>query len=286
MKLPDDLKIPDEPYPELRLVLAAFAQAIAAQLEGNLIGLYLVGSLASGDFDLDSDVDFLVVTNSELTEADMAPLQDIQIRIHAMDCYPARHLEGSYISLRDLNDAGCVGVKELFYFDNGSTAWERSTHDNQWHVRWVLRERGIPLLGPDPKTLLPPIPLDEMDAEVKATMPRIVTGFRDEIHRPLSFWNSRFGQSFFVLTACRMLHTLHSGTVASKKAGMLWARQFVDPRWVRLIDAAWQERQGVRFGVKIGQKADFALLNETLEFLQYSLEQMEGVARGITWSSA
>src|SRR5687768_14469647 len=154
MQFVDDTKIPEQPYPELREVLNSFVDDIAAELGENLVGIYLVGSIASGDFDSDSDVDFLVVTNTELTEADMKPLQEIQIKIHEIDCYPAKHLEGSYISIADLNDWRIVGQKKLFYFDNGSTAYEQSTHDNQWHVRWILRERGITLVGQKPKIIL------------------------------------------------------------------------------------------------------------------------------------
>jgi predicted nucleotidyltransferase len=134
MKIIDETKIPDQPYPELRGVLNIFVDEITAQLRDNLVGIYLVGSIASGDFDLDSDVDFLVVAKTELTEADMKPLQDIQIKIHDIDCYPAKHLEGSYISVDDLNNWSIVGEKKLYYFDNGSTTYEQSTHDNKWHV--------------------------------------------------------------------------------------------------------------------------------------------------------
>ena len=186
-----------------------FVDEIAAELRENLVGIYLIGSIASGDFDLDSDVDFLVVTNSELTEANIKSLQDIQMKIHDIDCYPAKHLEGSYISISDLNDRSIVGEKKLYYFDNGSTTYEESTHDNQWHVRWVLRERGITLIGPKPETILKSIPLNEMLNEIKTTMLQVMEFFQDEVNRPLSFWNSRFGQSFAVLTYCRMLHTRH-----------------------------------------------------------------------------
>ena len=260
MKLLQDTKIPELPYPELREVLNIFVDEIAAELRENLAGIYLIGSIASGDFDLDSDVDFLVVTESELTDTNRKSLQDIQIKIHDIDCYPAKHLEGSYISVSDLNNWDIVGEKKLYYFDNGSTTYEESTHDNQWHVRWILRERGITLVGPKPETILKPIPVDEMLKEIKMTMLQVMNFFQEEIHRPLSFWNSRFGQSFAVLTYCRMLHTLHTGTVHSKKAGVKWAKEFVDPKWIKLIDRAWNEREGVRFGVKIGQRAEESLL--------------------------
>ena len=79
-------------------------------------GLNCSAALASGDFDLDSDVDFLVVTNGELTETNIKNLQEIQRKIHRIDCYPARHLEGSYISIKCLNDWNTVGEKKLYYF--------------------------------------------------------------------------------------------------------------------------------------------------------------------------
>jgi hypothetical protein len=84
-----------------------------------------------------------------------------------------------------------------------------------------------------------------------------------------------FGQSFIVLTCCRILHTMHTGEVQSKKAGARWAVQFVDPAWRKLIDRAWADREGVRFGVKIGQRADEKLLEETLEFVKYALAQID-----------
>jgi predicted nucleotidyltransferase len=275
MKFIDDTKIPDHPYPELREVLNIFVDETAAELGENLVGIYLVGSIASGDFDADSDVDFLVVTNTELTETNMKPLQEIQIKIHDIDCYPAKHLEGSYISIDDLNDWRIVGQKKLFYFDNGSTAYEQSAHDNQWHVRWILRERGITLVGQKPEIILQAIPSNELRNEIKTAMFHVKRLFEDEIDRPFSFFNSRFGQSFAVLTYCRMLHTLHTGTVQSKKAGMKWAKQFIAQKWVKLIDQAWHEREGVRFGIKIGQRAELTLLYETLEFIKYAVTQID-----------
>ncbi len=273
----DDTRVPDHPYPELREVLSAFVNEISSELAGNLIGVYLVGSIATGDFDLDSDIDFLVVTNTELTEANIKSLQEIQIKIHNIACYPAKHLEGSYISVYDLNNWRTVGKKEINYFDNGRTIFEQSIHDNQWHVRWILRERGVTLIGQKPEKIMPAIPLDALSNEIKTTMLQDIKTFEDEINRPLSFWNSRFGQSFAVLTYCRMLHTLHTGTVQSKKAAAKWAKQIVEPKWVELIDQAWNEREGVRFLVKIRQRAEQTMLNETLDFIKHAVNQIETI---------
>jgi predicted nucleotidyltransferase len=273
MKLLDNTAIPIQPYPELREVLKTFVTEVQAELGENLVGVYLVGSLASGDFDLDSDIDFVVVIDTELNAANENNLQAIQRKIYGLNCYPAQHLEGSYISLRDLNDWHTVGKKQLYYFDNGSTTFEYSIHDNNWHVRWILRERGIPLIGPAPATLLPPIPTGALSGEMQTAMCQIMRAYEEAIRQPLNFFNSQFGHSFVVLTFCRMLHTLHTGEVQSKKAGAQWAQQYVTPEWRELIGRAWDDRKGVRFGVKIGQRAAEKLLYQTLEFIQYAVAQ-------------
>ncbi|HXQ37988.1 MAG TPA: aminoglycoside adenylyltransferase domain-containing protein, partial [Anaerolineales bacterium] len=128
-----------------------------------------------------------------------------------------------------------------------------------------------------PETILRAIPLKELLNEIRTTMLQVMKLFEDEINRSLSFFNSRFGQSFAVLTYCRMLHTLHTGTVQSKKAAVKWAKQFVNPKWVKIIDQAWNEREGVRFGAKIGQRAESTLLYETLEFIKYAIAQTDNI---------
>ncbi len=274
MNLLNNTQIPTAPYPELPDVLETFASEVEAKLSENLLGIYLVGSLASGDFDLDSDVDFLVITHNELTAKNLKRLPEIHTKIHAIDCYPAKHLEGSYISIAELNDAEIVGEKEIPYFDNGSTELEFSNHDNNWHVRWILRERGIPLIGPAPDTLLPPIPSAELFREMQRSMSEILKYFEESIGQPRNFFNSQFGQPFVVLTACRILHTLHTGEVHSKKAGAIWAKEALASEWAAFIEQAWQDREGVRFGVKIGQRAEKKALTETLAFMQYAMQEM------------
>ena len=67
--------VPTTPYPELPWVLGELVAGVRAELADNLVGVYLVGSLATGDFDRDSDVDFLVVTRHELSAAVIPALQ-------------------------------------------------------------------------------------------------------------------------------------------------------------------------------------------------------------------
>jgi hypothetical protein len=259
-----------EPYPELRSVLELFLSGIKTALRENFLGAYLVGSLATGDFDLDSDVDFLVVTNATLCEQEVQLLQANHRNIYALESYPARHLEGSYISLDTLRCSDKVGVEQLWYVDNGSASLERSLHDNHWHVRWVLRERGITLAGPDPKTLLGAVHPEILRREITRAMEDLERRFVMDIDQPFGWFKMRFGQSFTVLTVCRMLQTCQTGTVESKRSAVKWAERALDPAWHELIQKSWAERAGVRYGEKVRQLADIQLVRDTSRFLAYA----------------
>jgi len=246
-------------------------------IKANFTGAYLVGSLATGDFDLDSDIDFLIVTDHELTDAEVHLLQALHLEVHSLGHYPARHLEGSYISRHVLTRSDLVGMQPLWYVDNGSTLLERSVHDNQWHVRWILRECAITLTGPDPKALVQPVSIEALRTEMLTSIKKLRTHFVAEIDKPLGYFNTRFGQSFTVLTCCRMLHTLQSGAVQSKLAAVQWAEQSVDAEWHELIRQAWAERKGVRFCLKVRQHADVKLLQETARFIGYAQNEGENL---------
>jgi hypothetical protein len=262
--------IPSSPYPELAEVLGKFLAGLENVLRDKLIGAYLVGSLATGDFDLDSDVDFLVLVRSDLNENEAHALQNLHEEIYAMGSYPAQHLEGSYFPIKLFEQPEMIGKEPLWYVDNGRTKLERSLHDNQWHVLWVLRERALILAGPSPIALMPPVPIDAIRSEMRSAIDVLLHYFSEEMGGDLKYFNSRFGQAFTVLTCCRLLHTLNNARVESKLAGVRWAKEHLDPRFHPLIEQAWQERKETRFGLKIHQIADRRLLSATLDFLQYA----------------
>lgn len=262
-------------YPELASVLQRFVARAQNALGSNFLGAYLVGSLATGDFDLDSDVDFLVLTKVELCDAEVKSLEATHSDIHALGNYPAEHLEGSYFTAELLNRSDRVGLEPVWYVDNGSTSLERSVHDNRWHVRWILRERGIVMTGPDPKTFLPPVPIDALRSEALSSVQELARRFLAEVDQPIGWFNTRFGQSFAVLTCCRMLQTRATGVVESKRHSVNWAEQYLDPVWCGLIREAWIERKGVRFGEKVRQPAGTNLMDETAKFLAHAVRLAE-----------
>ena len=140
-----------EPYPELGSVLGAFVAGVQNALGKNFLGAYLVGSLATGDFDLDSDVDFLVVTNADLREQELQSLQANHVNIYALECYPSRHLEGSYISLEILRRGDVV----TWLASSRSGTWTMEAHRWSGHFTTIngmsggcFESAGLPLPGP------------------------------------------------------------------------------------------------------------------------------------------
>jgi predicted nucleotidyltransferase len=143
-------------YPELNGVLHELVASVRTILGESFCGAYLQGSFALGDADVHSDVDFVIVTHEEVSAAQLAALQDMHSRIYALESPWAQHLEGSYIprdSLRRLESPR----RRYLYLDNGSRELVRDDHCNTRVVRWSLREHGIVLAGPDPKSLVDPV---------------------------------------------------------------------------------------------------------------------------------
>lgn len=254
------------PYLELNQLLVDLVRGVQAILKGNFVGAYLQGSFAVGDFDRHSDVDFAVVIAEELSAGQVDALQGMHGRLFDRDTAWAQHLEGSYFPKDVLRDPSRCG-SELWYLDNGSRALIRSEHCNTLVVRWVLRERGITLAGPLPKLLIDPVYMHALRQEIAA----VITVWGQEILDDPQTYNNRFYQGYIVLSFCRMLQSLQTGTVESKVVGAAWAKKNLDPGWFELIDGAWAGRPDPFHSVR--QLADPEAYARTLEFVHYCIEK-------------
>ena len=236
-------------------------RSVRDALGGNLVGVYLQGSFAVGDASEQSDCDFIVVTHDDLTPAQLAAVGALHAGIHDLPHPHWRNqLEGSYAPaaiLRrwsetprdppgeprgpDWADPGTSGtppqVYPFHYLDHGSKVLVRSEHDNYHVVRWCLREKGVVLYGPDPRELIDPVTPEMLRNEVCATMDK---GFAVNLEpMDLVAW-----QIFWVGLYARMLHTLTTGEVHSKKASLLWALETLEPSWRGLLGRALATRKG------------------------------------------
>ena len=253
-----------EAQAEVRQVVQTLLEGVRPILGGNFVGAYLQGSWAVGDADDHSDVDFVFVVNEPVPEALVAPLQAEHVRAYDLDTNWARHLEGSYFPRAWLRDRGAVG-RPLLYVDNGSRVLERSPHDNTLVVRWVLREHGVTLAGPEPAELLDSVPAGALRQEVFTT----IQAWAREIFADPQAMNNGWYQPYAVLSYCRMLQTLATGRVHSKPSGAAWARRALEPRWTPLVERALAAHSGQ--WLRVAQPADPADFEATQEFVRYAL---------------
>ena len=254
------------PYQELNQVLDDLVSRMQQILDSDLVGAYLQGSFALGDFDQYSDVDFVVVTREELSSQQVNALQVMHEQIYQLDCEWAQHLEGSYFPREILRRPSVRGT-ELWYLDHGARSLIRSDHCNTILVRWVVREKGVTLAGPPPKTLVDPISAGSLRTEIYETL----IHWGQQILDNPGPYNNRFYQSFIVLNYCRMLHDLHRGSPGSKRAGAEWAKTVLDPSWSDLIDGAWDGRPDPARRVR--EPADPHAFDRTLRFVEYIMDE-------------
>jgi len=264
------------PYPELDTVLNDHAKKLQEVLGNNFVGVYLQGSLAIGDFDLTSDVDFIVVTNEDLSEEQVDKIQEVHSRAYDQDNRWVKRLEYSFFPKQVLNKHSSPYTdgkptnpqgRELWYFDNGSRTIKRSDHCNTLVTRWTVREKGVTVIGPDPTTLIDPIPADDLRREIKDTL----IGWGEELLENPEPYRNRFYQSYLVLNYSRMLHDLHEGKIDSKLAGIKWAKSNLDPKWAELINFCWEEHQDTSISVK--QPSSPEIFEKSLQFVKYAVKQ-------------
>lgn len=270
--------------PHLRLdeLLVEHAHAIARASTDNFVGMYLIGSLAVGDFDATSDVDFMVVTNDELTSGELAAVQAAHAAYLARDDRWPTHLEYSFLPMAKLQTLSSpfdetsrspLHDRLLWYFNGPSP--ERSDHDNTLVTRWTLRERGVRVLGPEPVSFAPIVSPDELRREIRNSMrgwdrEKVLTRGWDRGEGELSSSPhfNRFHQAFFVLNYCRTLQGLSEGRISSKREGVAWAKVHLDLRWHSLIDFCWRERCDT--DISTSQPADPDVFRQVIEFSAYA----------------
>jgi hypothetical protein len=248
------------PWREVDRAVERLLDGVGECVGDDLVGLYLNGSLALGDFaPRSSDVDVLVATAQVLPGPVVERLRRLHRALHAEGGWAAR-LEVVYLPLAalrrfDPDDAGeyPIGASDReFALGRQGPTWVLD--------RWVTREHGVVVAGPDPRELIDPIGPSELRAAVRATLARhwALEGQDVAWLRPRNY------QAFAVLTICRNLYALERGELVSKPVAAAWARRRLEPPWSALVERA--------LGWRADPRVDDRRLPETLAFVAHGLE--------------
>ncbi len=253
------------PHADVNAIIRELFSSITAVLGSQIVGVYLDGSLASGDFDQDSDIDFVVITKEPINAEEFAELQAMHDRIALLDSVWAIQLEGFYISKQAVRRFDPAQPDYPNIERGPGERLKLVPHELTWNIhRHILRERGITLLGPAPETLIDPITANDL----RQTMSVILRGWAADILNHLEWIQPRGYQSYVVLSICRILYTLEHGDVVSKKAALAWAYGHLEHQWTDLLQRAWVGRH------HSDQQAGPQDISGTLDLIRYALAKI------------
>ena len=247
------------PYPDVNAVLHVLLSGVQTILGDHFIGMYVYGSLASGDFNPQrSDIDFLVVTADELPDEMLAALGAMHARITASGLKWATRIEGDYIPQSALQRYDPTHAQYPHLGMDGHFDVEQHGSDGVIQ-RYLIREQGIALAGPAPRNLIDPVQPSDLR---QAALGILLEWWAPMLRDPTRLHSSEY-QAYAILTMCRALYTLQHGAVVSKSVAARWAQEALGEQWATLIQRALAWRHDVHLDS----------LDETLDFIRYTLER-------------
>ena len=200
---------------EFRVTSKRIAADLPEVLGANLVGIYLYGSAVDSTFVPDgSDLDCIVVTADALDSPTFHRLERWLADAAAQESTFARVQMSLLVRDRVLFDdpTAC-----LFQFG----ALRRGGSDGNPIIWLDFFRRGFVLHGPDPRSFVPEVTPEILDAALL----RELGYLREEFSaKPESEWRDRDSyRAYAVLTLCRILYTRATRQVASKADAASWA---------------------------------------------------------------
>lgn len=219
-------RIPDVVSP----MLLELTHGLPRVLGANLVGLYVYGSVLGSEFDpAHSDVDCIAVTLRALDEAAFGRL-DRWLTEAALEEPWFMRLQVLFLVRRSLlveDPRACLCQQGVL---------KRSGSDGNPIIWMDFFQRGRALLGPRPESFVP-----EITAEIlRRALVREVGYLQEELfNRPDSVRRDAPSyRGYAVLTLCRILYSLQTGEITSKRRAARWATDHTPMEWHDLIERA------------------------------------------------
>ena len=243
--------------PEADLLLPVLADGIGTALPPGpqLLGLYLYGSLATGDFTPGvSDVDLLAVTDGPITPDVIGRLRPMHAAIERRFPHWHDRIEVIYVPRQALatfrthnHDIGVISPGEPLHILSAGIDWLMN-----WHQ---VRHGGLVVLGPEADAYVPDTTVEEYVNAVRAH----AASFGDWMPE----MKSARQQSYAILTLCRALFTARHGYGTSKLAAAAWLAAEV-PQYAPLLEQALRWRESVPTDPALAEET----YPDTLRFVQ------------------
>ncbi len=200
----------------VRAYLESVTRECTDVLGEDLISVWMVGSLVTGDFDMRrSDIDVLVTCAKSISGESKQALGQ-RLPHAALPC-PAHGID---LLIYVATELEALGRSPHFEFSISSGVdWEDEIGSGGPYPGGLIdlaiaRQLGVSLFGPKPQDVVGPCPEDWLLEELAGGIRWHTTRVHDPLHDPTG--------SNAVLNGCRALHFLSHRAFVSKLAGALW----------------------------------------------------------------
>jgi hypothetical protein len=223
-------------------VVRAYLRFADEEAPGLIEGLYLVGSVALGEFrPHTSDVDFLAVTGTPLDEPASAALGRTHARLRAYRNRPT--FDGCYVTWADLRADPAVAPPGPTSPEGRFSPAPHPRDPVAWHT---LAQCGVPCRGPDVADLGVWTDPDVLRRWVL----RNLDDYWGQLRRAGDRLPSRFGLASLTPHAVvwcvpglsRIHYTLVHGTIAGKEGGARHVLTAFPSRWHRIVQESLRIR--------------------------------------------
>lgn len=225
--------------PQLLNALAEeYVGAMTAELPGFMSACYLHGSIALGAFQPGlSDIDFIAVISRPASEQVIARLKAIHGELKRK--YPHLPMSGSYLQWHDLGRLEGAIEPHPHYHDGALHL--QGYHDINLVTWWLLKNRGLALLGPAPGELDLEVDWDRLVADMRENLNTYWVRFTRQPSR-IAWLLFDYGIQWTVLGVLRQFYTFREQDITSKTGAGEYALAPLPKKWHRIIQEALNVR--------------------------------------------
>jgi len=241
---------------EANTILEDFVSMLEPALGEMLIGVYLYGSLATGDFnESQSDIDLLIVIRNIIDGKTLDLLTSFHKSFNEKHPEWQKRIDVAYVEKNALWAFQTKSYKSII--SNGNGLLEIVDSPKYYLIDWYkAQETGVPLFGPNVSEVMPHISATEFKQAIHDYL-------HTNLEKDARESEKRGQQAYVILTGCRSLYAYKFAKHISKTSGAEWA---IDqyPQWRNLIQKAveWSRNKAVDAVVdKDNQEATIKLVD-------------------------
>ncbi|MEZ2736996.1 aminoglycoside adenylyltransferase domain-containing protein [Aneurinibacillus aneurinilyticus] len=251
-------------------ILSAYISLFHERIPNTLEGLYLHGSIALNAYiNGSSDIDFIAIINRQLTEAEVKILSHTHQELK--NKYKETEMVGCYLFWEDIGKKQ-TETKKCLYVNEGKIGW--SNHVINPITWWILKNKGISIIGPDIASFHFDIDESDLANYVLNNMNTYWLNRINTIERfkriapllPNKFLDQEIQWS--ITGMLRQFYTLREHEIISKVGAGKYAINYMPERWHNLIKEAISIQEGLDIRYYNSKKHR---INDTIQCMNYIL---------------